>query len=200
MKKLIYIIAIIPQLFFAQVGIGTVTPEETLHVKGTTKIANTTTTTPTKLLGLNNEGTVNEILLGDHLVLDGNTLKVETNQSNSTTCGITSVTIPSGCGVQNLNNFNLNLNGVNSDKELFKLEGGYSNYRITGIAGGTNGRHITLVNVSFNNLRLMNENTNSQPQNRLMVLANNISTSGQGTADLVYDGELQRWILIDFRS
>ena len=80
------------------------------------------------------------------------------------------------------------------------LVGRTANYKITGIAGGTDGRHIVLFNVSTSNLTLVAESGLSTAPNRMITLANNVATSGQGTAELVYDGTLQRWILIGFRD
>ena len=203
MKKLIYIIAIIPQLFFAQVGIGTVTPEETLHIEGTLRVTNTKSTTPTKITGFDANGTMSEITVGDNLELNGNTLNVvlpSTANTNTTNYGIATINVADGTPNQKFNNLNIDLNGANANTVLFKLEGRTKNYTITGIEGGTHGKHIILFNVSTSNLTFNNEDNNSDAQNRIITLDNNINTSGQGTAEFVYDGGLQRWILINFRN
>ena len=203
MKKHILTFLFIPCITLAQVGIGTTTPEETLHVEGTMRITNTKTTIPAKIGGLNDSGTVNEIIVGDNLSLDGNRLNAiipNTTNSGASTYGITTINMPNNSVNEKFDNLDLGLNSTNSDKILFKLEGRTANYRITGIAGGTDGRKIILVNISTSNLRFMDENSNSQAANRLTILSNNIATSGQGTAEFIYDGGLQRWILVKFRD
>ena len=75
-----------------------------------------------------------------------------------------------------------------------------NNFKITGISGGTDGRHLVIYNVETVNLTFEAESPLSLPQNRLETLANNVATSGKGTAEFVYDGTSQRWILIGFRD
>ena len=203
MKKFLLLLLLLSQCIHAQVGIGTTTPQETLHVEGTMRVTETKSTTPIKIGGLDTAGTVNEIIIGDNLSLDGNRLSAvipTTNATEGSVYGIATITIPDGSPNQEFDDLNLDLTGTNSDKILFKLEGRTANYSITGIAGGSDGRKVILLNVSTSNLRFTDEDSNSIAANRLTILSNNIATSGQGTAEFIYDGGLQRWILVKFRD
>jgi hypothetical protein len=199
MKKIIYIFIFAPFFVLAQVGINTTTPQETLDVEGTLRISNTTSCMPNKISGTNANGVLTDVVVGDNLALTGNVLSADVT-GGSAYYIVATIPVPDGPPGEELNNFDLDLNGVNSNKVVFRLVGRTANYKITGIAGGTDGRHIVLFNVSTSNLTLVAESGFSTAPNRMITLANNVATSGQGTAELVYDGTLQRWILIGFRD
>ena len=59
---------------YAQVGINTVDPEESLHVAGTLRVENTGTVTASKVLGRDAKGTVANIDVGDNVTINNNTL------------------------------------------------------------------------------------------------------------------------------
>lgn len=201
MKKLLYIFAITPFFLFSQVGINTTTPQETLHVEGTMCITDTSTKTPTRIAGMDANGTVAEITVGANLQLTGNVLSANAVSASSPTIYlVTNIAIPTGPPGEQMNDLDLDLPGSNVDKVVFRLTGRTNNYKITGISGGTDGRHLVLYNVESVNLTLVAESTDSLPANRLETLANNVATSGKGTAEFVYDGASQRWILIGFRD
>jgi len=199
MKNLLYIFAITPFFLFSQVGINTTNPQETLHVEGTLCITDTTTKTADKIAGLDTNGTVTGITAGKNLELTGNVL-------NSTATGsayyfVSTISLPGSISGQDYNNLDLDLLGTNASKTLFRLTDRTAGYDVTGIAGGTDGRHIVLFNVSTSNLRIYDEDPRSLAQNRIITLNSGfVNTSGQGTAELVYDGALSRWILIGFRD
>ena len=198
MKKILTVLLLVFSVsFYAQVGIGTTTPQETLHVEGTARITNTTTTTPTKLAGLDAAGTVTDVIVGDNLSLDGNVLN---GASGPSIYLVATISIPTGPPGEEMNDFDIQVDGLHSDKVLFRLIGRTNNYKITGIVGGTDGRHIVLYNVESVNLTLDDESGLSLASNRMITLANNVATSGKGTAELIYDGTQQRWILIGFRN
>lgn len=199
MKNIIYIFILAPFFVFSQVGINTTNPQETLHVEGTLCVSNTTTCTPDKLSGTNANGVLTDVIVGNNLDLTGNVLSADVS-GGSAFYLVATIPVPDGPPGEELNDFDIGLGGVNSNKVVFRLTGRTANYKITGIAGGTDGRHIVLFNVSTSNLTLVAESGLSSPQNRMITLANNVATSGQGTAELVYDGTLQRWILIGFRD
>ncbi len=199
MKKLLYIFAITPFFLFSQVGINTTTPQETLDVEGTLRVSNTTSCMPDKISGTNANGVLTDVVVGRNLALTGNVLSADVT-GGSAFYVVATIPVPDGPPGDEINNIDLDLSGANSNKVVFRLVGRTANYKITGISGGTDGRHIVLFNVSTSNLTLVAESPTSLPQNRMITLANNVATSGQGTAELVYDGTLQRWILIGFRD
>lgn len=201
MKKLLYIFAITPFFLFSQVGINTTNPQETLHVEGTMCITETSTKVPTRIAGMDANGTVAGITVGANLQLTGNVLSANAVSASSPTIYlVANIAIPTGPPGEQMNDLELDLSGANVDKVVFRLTGRTNNYKITGISGGTDGRHIVLYNVETVNLTLVAESTDSLPVNRLETLANNVATSGKGTAEFVYDGTSQRWILIGFRD
>lgn len=199
MKILLYIFLLTPFFIFSQVGINTTTPQETLHVEGTLRVTNTTTKTADKISGLDANGTVAGVTVGQNLELTGNVLS--STATGSAYYFVATISLPGGTSGQDYNNLNLDLLGGNISKTLFRLTDRTAGYNITGISGGTDGRHIVLFNVSTSNLKIYDEDTRSLANNRIITLNNGfVNTSGQGTAELVYDGSLNRWILIGFRD
>lgn len=201
MKTLLYIFVITPMFLFAQVGINTTSPQETLHVEGTLCVTNTSTKTPTKITGMDSNGTMTDVVVGSNLTLTGNVLSANSISASSPTIYLTAThKLPVGSPGDKFNDLDMSIGTSNIDRVVFRLTGRTNNYKITGLHGGTDGRHIVLFNVPSVNMSLNDEDTNSLPQNRIITLAANVATSNQGTAELVYDGGLQRWVLIGFRD
>ena len=139
------------------------------------------------------------VTVGQNLELTGNVLS--STATGSAYYFVATISLPGGTSGQDYNNLNLDLLGGNISKTLFRLTDRTAGYNITGISGGTDGRHIVLFNVSTSNLKIYDEDTRSLANNRIITLNNGfVNTSGQGTAELVYDGSLNRWILIGFRD
>jgi len=202
MKTLLYILIITPLFLFSQVGINTTNPQETLHVEGTLCVTNTSTKTPLKISGLDANGTLSDVFIGPNLQLTGNVLSANspTTTSSPTIYLTATINLPAGAPGDEFDDLDMSVGTLNANKVVFRLVGRRSSYDITGIDGGTDGRHLVLFNVEKVNMNLNDEDAGSLPQNRIITLANNVGTSGQGTAELVYDGTLQRWILIGFRD
>ena len=197
MKYLILTLLFVSNLIYAQVGIGTTSPQETLDINGSIRVSNTTKSLATKIMGADAHGTLNEVVVGDNLELNSGTL----NATGSTKYFVKTLTFPTTSSGQQFHNVNLDLNGANKDKTVFRIAGSSHGFEFTGLSGGTDGKHIVLVNVSSNNFKLPNESTASSAQNRILTLAGVFEqTSGQGVAELVYDGTLQRWIIFNFRN
>jgi len=199
MKTLLFIFIITPFFLFSQVGINTTSPQETLHVEGTLCVSNTTSKTPDKISGMDPNGVLTDIVVGTNLQLTGNVLSANST-SSATIYLTTTINLPTGSPGDKFNNLDMSVATLNASKIVFRLTGRKSSYDITGIAGGVDGRHLVLFNIMKANMSLNDDDSNSLPQNRIITLANNVATSGQGTAELVYDGSLQRWVLIGFRD
>jgi len=204
MKTLLFIFTLIPTIIFSQVGINTTTPLETLHVEGTFCVTNTLTSIPTKIAGIDNNGLMSDMVIGNNLTLTGNVLSATSGSGDGYYYTATK-SIPGASSGTSYDDLDLDLNGANTGKTLFRLTDRMANYQITGIAGGTDGRHIVIFNVSTSNMKIYDESsataTASLPVNRIITLANSfVTTAGYGTAELVYDGILQRWIMIAFRQ
>ncbi|MBW2938118.1 hypothetical protein KXJ69_08365 [Aureisphaera sp. CAU 1614] len=197
MKSLLLFIFFVPFLAFSQVGINTTTPQATLDVNGTLRVTNTTGTNSAKVIGVDSNGTVTQVGVGSNLSLDSGVLNASGSNKYLVRL-VPTVTLSSG---HKFNNLNLDLNGVNKDIVVFRLTGSSHNFEVTGIQGGTDGKHIILLNVSANNFRLSDESSDSLAINRIITLAGSFeATSGQGSAELVYDGISQRWIILNFRN
>ncbi|SEP92708.1 hypothetical protein [Flavobacterium urocaniciphilum] len=201
-KKYKLIARIITLLFiqfnFAQVGIGTTNPQATLHVQGNLRVTNTNnTTTSETLLGNCSQGDITSIKVGEGLMLKDNELS-NTNTSSPTKYKIIGVPIVTVAPNQNFDNLNLDLNGANIDVVVFRLAAGH-NYTISGISGGVDGRHVIIYNSSAVNLTI-NNMSSSNPLNHIDTLGSATATSGVGTIEFVYDGMLNKWIVINIRN
>lgn len=70
-----------------------------------------------------------------------------------------------------------------------------TNVVITGIAGGTDGRRVTLHNIGANTITLMNESASSTAANRFKLDAN-VAISAGKSIDIEYDATDSRWRVI----
>lgn len=186
-----------PMSFFAQVGIGTTAPLSTLHVEGTMRVSNTSnTTTTTKLTGTCSQGIMADVKIGKGLSLSSNELASTTNTAFY---GVASVSMITPSPNYTFDNLNLNLAGINSDVVIFRFTGSTSNFSVAGIAGGTTGRHVILYNSSPVNMKI-DHLMSSTPSNSIDTIGTSTSTSGIGTVEMVYDGSIQKWIVIAIRD
>ncbi|CAM4441708.1 hypothetical protein [Flavobacterium terrigena] len=192
------ILLLFTQFNFAQVGIGTTNPQATLHVQGNLRVTNTNnTTTSTQLLGNCAQGDVTSIKVGDGLLLKDNELSA-TGAGSPTRYKIANIPITTTAPNQNFDNMNYDLNGANADVVIFRLAAAH-NFTISGISGGTDGRHIIIYNSNPVNLTI-NSMSSSIPANTIDTLGSATATSGVGTLELVYDGTLAKWIVINIRN
>jgi len=98
----------------------------------------------------------------------------------------------------------VSLSGLNGNVNDWPLAGGTGNVfrvygttplSITGIAGGTNGRTIILLNTGTTPMTLGNSSSASQGPNRFALKSDEVLAPG-GTATLYYDGFNMRWRMI----
>lgn len=197
MKYLILTLLFVPNLIFAQVGVGTSSPQETLHVNGSVRISNTNRSPATRMIGSDANGTINEIVVGDNLEMVSGAL----NASGATKYLVKTLTFNTTFSGEKFHNVNLDLNGANKGKTVFRIVGSSHGYEFTGISGGTDGRHIVLVNVSANNFKLSDNDSGSLANNRIDTMAGGFEqTSGKGVFELVYDAAILKWIIVGFRN
>jgi hypothetical protein len=200
MKNIYYLCVFIfisnTQFVFSQVGINTDDPKETLHVDGTARITDTdNTTTTTKITGTGNLGTISDIAVGENLSLENNVLSADAGKY-----GIVDISLPVTVVNQNFDNLELDINGVNLHKVLFRLNTGVSmNFELSGIKGGTDGRHIIIYNSSTGNMKI-NHLSSSNPIDSIDDLGSSTATNGVGAIEMVYDGVTQTWLVINVRS
>jgi hypothetical protein len=197
LKTLILLILLIPQIVNSQVGIDTTNPQETIDVNATLRASSIPTVSATKMMGTDGNGTMNEIVIGDNLQMNSGTL----NPTGTTNYFVKTMLMPTTSSGHQFHNVNLDLTGANKDITVFRIAGSLHNFEFTGIAGGTDGKHIVLVNVTSNNFKLSDNASGSLPQNRISTLVGGFEqTSGQGVTELVYDGATQKWIILNFRN
>lgn len=186
------------QVNYAQVGIGTTNPQATLHIEGTVRITNTADITDSdKLIGACGAGDITGVKVGPGLSLKDNELTA-TNTSSPTRYKIAVIPITTTAPNQIFDNMNFNLAGSNQDVVIFRL-GAAHNYTIQGLAGGTDGRHVIIYNSNGVNLTI-NNMSSSIPANNIDTLGSSTATSGVGTIEMVYDGTLSKWIVINIRN
>ncbi len=192
------ILLLIVQFNYAQVGIGTTNPQATLHVQGNLRVTNTNnTTTSDHILGNCAQGDVTSIKVGEGLLLKDNELTAS-GTGSPTKYRIANIPITTTAPNQNFDNVNLDLSGANLDIVIFRM-GPAHNYTISGITGGTDGRHLIIYNSTAVNLTI-NSMSSSIPANNIDTLGSATATSGVGTIELVYDGTLAKWIVINIRN
>ena len=191
-------ILFLTQFNYAQVGIGTTTPQATLHVEGNLRVTNTnSTTTSEAILGNGAQGDVTSIKVGEGLLLKDNELTAK-GTGSPTLYRIANIPITTTAPNQVFDNMNYNLGGANLDIVIFRLSAAH-NYTISGLSGGTDGRHLIIYNNNAVNLSINNMGS-SIPANNIDTLGSSTATSGVGTIELVYDGALAKWIVINIRN
>lgn len=95
---------------------------------------------------------------------------------------------------------NGNNNNVNVGTYSFiRITGPTDVFTVTGIAGGYDGKIVTLYNTTGFSMSVANQNTNSTDINRIMTLgAATIATSATGSITLQYSTAESRWIVIAY--
>jgi Head domain of trimeric autotransporter adhesin len=74
-------------------------------------------------------------------------------------------------------------------------------FTITGIANGYDGKILTILNTSAQNMTIANLNAGSDPQNRINTLSGaDIVTNGNGSVTLQYSIAHNRWMVIAVRD
>lgn len=184
----------------AQIGVNTTNPTETLDVNGTTAVRDLTTnsTSTTQLIGADNAGVFGGVIVGANLELNNGVLS-----AGGATRYLPAI-ISRDFYSNTINNLDMDLNGVNSDRTLFILRGNVGSPGttiITGIAGGTDGRLVVLKADALNfNMFIINESANSLPENRIQFNQNpnqSENVNGYGSFTFVYVASEQRWVLIN---
>jgi len=169
------------------IGLGGATPAKRLHIN-----ANNDALRITNLAG---SGTGNPLVVATNgdvkqtTALNGVSVGATTPASGSfTTLNLKTTTI----SVSNTTYNDLNIGAAS----FIRIEGS-GNFTITSISGGTDGRTITIFNAKNVNMSLTN-NSGGTTENRILTMANTLTTSNQGTVTLVYSEEDERWIVTSF--
>ncbi|TWW01369.1 beta strand repeat-containing protein [Chitinophaga pinensis] len=172
------------------IGLGGATPAKRLHVNANNdaiRITNLSSGTGAALVVASN-GDVTKATSIDNTPIGDNTAASGT----FTTLSVGTAAL----NLSNNNNNNINI-GNNS---FYRITGPNNNFTITSIAGGSDGRMITLYNATGQNMTISNENTGGgiTAANRILTNSTNITTTGQGSVTLIYSGSDNRWIVTAF--
>ena len=206
MKKTLLIIAVTLQYsIFAQVGIGTKTPQEMLHVEGTMIVDGVDTPDNSlALVGADALGNLTTLALDNNLTLNNN--KLEFTRSPFDAMGTMDISSVPTVGPNRVHNLDLQL-GVgetNEGKTVIKIIGTPANIKLTGIQDGVDGMHLFFYHLANQNVFFIDESdsqaSGSLPKNRIRVLASSETISGQGCVEMVYDGAAQRWLFLSIHD
>jgi Head domain of trimeric autotransporter adhesin len=92
----------------------------------------------------------------------------------------------------NLNIFNYSFVNIDNPTNIFT---------ITGFTGGVDGKILTILNTSNQNMTIANLKLSSDPANRINTLTgSDIATIGNGSVTLQYSIAHNRWMVIGFRE
>ena len=139
------------------------------------------------VMGVTNDGKLQKMNVAGNLEMNSNTIIA----SGSGYYFITNVefTVPTPNTVYD--DLDLALDGDSAYKTVIRITqtNPHKNFEISGIAGGVEGRHIVIINTSNANMTLLDNDSQSLAANRILTYGpNDVSTSGQGSVELVYDG------------
>jgi hypothetical protein len=88
-------------------------------------------------------------------------------------------------------------NLVTSKSSVVRITGPTGGFGFTGIAGGVNGRVVTLINTTSQNMTIYNQNAGSSAENRIITgTGANIATTGSGAVSLIYLVDDSRWFVL----
>ncbi|KQC33041.1 hypothetical protein AAU57_06690 [Nonlabens sp. YIK11] len=206
MKQLYFTsIFLVSTLVNAQVGIGTTSPQETLHIEGDLIVEGYNQfENSTMLVGADSQGNLTTLTLNNELTLENNRIQL----ANSIYYGIgrrdlTLLAIGSANRVHNLD-LKLGLGEANHGKTVIKVSNLPGNIKLTGIQDGVDGQHLFFYHAGKGNIVFLDEQDSasnfSLPRNRIKVLAGSETISGQGSIELFYDGALQRWVILSIHD
>ena len=176
---------------FSQVGINTTDPSATLDVNGTIRVRDFKIgqgIEAKKIVGIDEEGNFVEVQVGENIILKENNLRVVENRFHSSS----TTTITAGT----VHNYKLLIlpGEPNDDKKIIKIITSGGAVDMTGIEAGEDGQMIWLMAYT-DRVKLLPLNASSDPENQLL-LNNAVSFFQYEMVQLVYDGSLQKWLLM----
>lgn len=187
---------------YAQVGIGTTDPTEALDVNGNMRIRDLGTDAPDfsggdRFVLTESDGTLKKSSFNtNNIDIDGGVINITVTGGGDVFYGIATETLTPSTQYDDLD---FSLETTNEDVVVIRLLGPTSNFDITGIDGGSDGRHLIIANTTSNNMSFTDEDTDSAEANRILTILGNgagkNATTGSGTAELLYSGTDQRWVL-----
>ncbi|MBZ0328253.1 MAG: hypothetical protein K8F54_11645 [Altibacter sp.] len=190
---------------YGQVGIGTLTPHETLEVNGDLIVEGLEPLeNSTSLVGADDVGNLTILNLDNQLTLENN--RLELSRSIYYSIGdtdLSGISVGPGNLVHNID-LEMGSGEINEGKTVINIIALPSNIKITGIDDGVDGQHLFVYNSVTKNIVFIDESDpkslNSLPRNRMKVLAGSETLAGTGSVEFIYDGNAQRWILLSIHD
>lgn len=88
-------------------------------------------------------------------------------------------------------------NLVASKSSVVRIAGPTGAFGFSGIDGGINGRVVTLINTTAQNMTIYNQNAGSSAENRIITgTGADITTTGPGVVSLIYLVDDSRWYVL----
>ena len=202
MHKLIILVLFFPlcALQAQRVGINTTLPQATLHIGGNFKFSPKTTVDATRLVAVTSTGAVKEFPLGPNfLIVDGALEVSEAVDENIFLVGDIDQSDDAGSGVYD--DFEIGIQEANASNTIIRVTGETSGYDVTGFTDGYHGRIFYFYNAQSVNVTFKNRDNASDFENQIVTgTGTNVGIAGQGVAEFIYDGDIQKWILINIRN
>lgn len=202
MYKLMLLLLLIPLcgLQAQRVGINTTNPQATLHVAGNLKFNPKATIEATRLVGVTASGAVREFELGDGFNIVNGTLVVN-EIADENVFYVGDLDQSATAGSSQYDNYDVGIQNNNAVNTIIRMTGETSNYNITGFANGYPGRVFYLYNAQTVNVTFTNYDSASLAANQIDTgSGSSVGISGEGVAEFIYDGDIEKWILINIRN
>lgn len=178
---------------FAQVGINTTAPTNTLDIDGGLRVRGAKSTenneiNAVKIIGVDEKGNFVEVDMAENIVLENNRLRSitrsveigETRDVNAARVNDLSIIIVPGT--------------PNEYNAVIRLRNTNGNTEVTGIQAAPNGTTLWLYAVD-GEIKLKENDPASQPDNRFQI-NNDAEVKKFGMVQLMYDGVSRKWILM----
>jgi hypothetical protein len=92
-------------------------------------------------------------------------------------------------------NNDVNFDGSSNQTSMIRLAAASAGFTITGLAGGANGKHLTLYNASGQTMTIASQSASSLAANRIITPSGSQTILTGGSADFIYSATDSRWIL-----
>lgn len=183
------------------VGINTTDPQATLHIAGDLKFVPDNTVTSTRLIGANSSGDIIEFPLVNGFQIVDNTLTLASSEIKNLIKVGTYDQSPLAPTISSWDNFDLGLVDSNASNSVIRIIGETGSYHVTGFQGGQHGRILYYYNAQQHNVTFKNLDSLSDPENQIITGAiGDESIVAEGMAEFLYDGSVQKWVLINIRT
>ena len=182
-----------------RIGIGTFNPQASLDINGDLAFI-PKATHAVKLLGLTLNGLAKEYPLSSEFTFIDGVLEINPSLEDNQILVGSHDQSTDGNTTGTYHNYDIGLADSNAENGIIRFTGETSGYTITGFADGVPGRTLYIYNAQNVNVTFMHLNAGSYPENQLVLEGASENISAQGVAEFVYDGFLEKWVLINLRN